>query len=201
MPPVGPLCSTAITAASSLLRTHPPGSRLRRRFASRLAAATLLRGFLRAARSPSLFPLMTLHACRRPLPRREMPSRTDRRWLLLPSLYCHQLGSRNAKLTEAFHWAFILVAARALAHPAQRGFVSGLRRRDLPRRRHSSYAASVDYRFRTFTLWIHEFLQASRQYYLSHEARRSIRPQATSRKRRPESATGGLADGDRSREA
>ncbi|MBE3088360.1 MAG: hypothetical protein IMZ71_04530 [Chloroflexi bacterium] len=60
-----------------------------------------------------------------------------------------------------------IVAARALAHPAQRGFVGGLRRRDLPRRRHPSSAAPIFYRFRTFTLWIHGYLQASLNYFVA----------------------------------
>ena len=36
---------------------------------------------------------------------------------------------------------------------------------DLPRRRHPSYAASIFYRLRTFTLRIHGYLQASLNYF------------------------------------
>ena len=55
----------------------------------------------------------------------------------------------------------LFVAARMLAHPATRSFVGGLRMQDLPCNRHPSYAASIFYRFRTFTLWIHGDLQTS----------------------------------------
>ena len=45
--------------------------------------------------------------------------------------------------------------------PACRGSVGGLRPRGLPGRRHPSYAASIFCRFRTLTLRIHGYLQAS----------------------------------------
>ena len=78
-----------------------------------------------------------------------------------------------------------IVAARVLAHPAQRGLVSGLRRRDLPRRRHSSYAAPIFYRFRTLTLWIHGYLQASLNYYCraADNCRRALPAEAGRRAR------------------
>jgi hypothetical protein len=59
--------------ASSLIRTRPSGSRLRR--ASPLGSRGYLAsvGFLHGARSPSLFSPMTLGACCRPLPRRAVP--------------------------------------------------------------------------------------------------------------------------------
>jgi hypothetical protein len=47
------------------------------------------------------------------------------------------------------------------------GFAPG----DLPQERHASYAASTSYRFGTFTLWIHEFLQASRNEPFCHSNR------------------------------
>ncbi|MEM9189322.1 MAG: hypothetical protein AAGF12_09105, partial [Myxococcota bacterium] len=45
--------------------------------------------------------------------------------------------------------------------PLNGGFVGGLRPWDFPSGRHPSYAASIYYRFRTFTLRIHGYLQAS----------------------------------------
>src|SRR6185437_15991167 len=56
--------------ASSLLRTRPSGSRLRRTspLGSRGYLASV--GFLHGARSPSLFSPMALRTCCRPLPRR-----------------------------------------------------------------------------------------------------------------------------------
>jgi hypothetical protein len=85
--------------ASSLLRAHPSGSRLRgassvdsRRY---LASA----GFLRGARSPSLFPPMTLRACRRPLPRRAVAPQIAFRGHLLPSPRTRRLGTRSCLLT------------------------------------------------------------------------------------------------------
>jgi len=42
-----------------------------------------------------------------------------------------------------------------------RGFVGRLRRQDFPCRRYPSYAASIFYRLRIFTLWFHGYLQAS----------------------------------------
>ena len=64
-------------------------------------------------------------------------------------------------IDEASTGSSRVVAARALAHLAQRGFVDGLRGRDLPRQRHPSYAALISYRFGIHTLWFHEHLQAS----------------------------------------
>jgi transposase len=47
------------------------------------------------------------------------------------------------------------------SRPAERGFVGGLRPWDLPSKRHPSFAASIFYRFRIFTLLEHGYLQAS----------------------------------------
>jgi hypothetical protein len=58
------------------------------------------------------------------------------------------LGIANNEATLAF----TLVAARKLAHPAQRGFVDGLRGLGLPQPRHPSYAATSSYRVGTLTL-------------------------------------------------
>ncbi len=59
--------------ASSLIRTHPSGSRLHRTSPSGSRGYLASVGFLHGARSPSLFPPMTLSACCRPLPRRAAP--------------------------------------------------------------------------------------------------------------------------------
>jgi len=45
---------------------------------------------------------------------------------------------------------------------------------DLPHRRHPSYAASTFYRFGTFTLWTHGFLQASHKFHVLQHASRAI---------------------------
>src|SRR6185437_5581410 len=79
---------------------------------------------------------------------------------LLSSPKLGRLDPRVA-LHEVSSGRSLIVAARALAHPAKRGFLGGLHRRDLPRRCHPSYAAPIFCRFGTFTLWIHEYLQAS----------------------------------------
>src|SRR5262249_28340134 len=62
----------------------------------------------------------------------------------------------------------LLVTAPALAHPAKRSFVGGLCHRD-SLAGNPSYAASILYRFGTFTLWIHGYLQASLNDLRRHE--------------------------------
>jgi hypothetical protein len=146
--------------ASSLLRAHPPGSRLRGPSSLDSGRYLASAGFLRGTRSPSLFLPVSLYTCRRPLPRR-----TARPQIGLGSACCLRRNCAGSAFGSSDDGASSgrsrVVAARTLAHPAERGFVGGLRRRDFPRRRHPSYAASISYRFRTFTLRIHGYLQAS----------------------------------------
>jgi hypothetical protein len=80
---------------------------------------------------------------------------------LLPSPVLCGLGARGHLLSGPQPAVHHVVTARALAPPLTGGFVGGLRPRDLPGGRHPSYAASTFCRFRTFTLRIHGYLQAS----------------------------------------
>ncbi len=69
--------------------------------------------------------------------------------------YCLRLlktGSTLRIVNNEATFAFTTVPARKLAHPAQRGFVDGLRGVGYPPPRHPSYAATSSYRVRTFTL-------------------------------------------------
>ena len=146
--------------ASSLLRAHPSGSRLRR--ASLLGSRDYLAsaGFLRGARSPSLLHPMALSARYRPRPRRVVSPQ-----VVFGDTCClHRSSAGSAPGALDFGASSgrsLVVVARALADPAKRGFVGGLRRRDFSCRRHPSYAASTSCRLRTFTLWFHGYLQAS----------------------------------------
>ena len=78
--------------ASSLLRTHPSGSRLRR--ASPLGSRDYLAsaGFPHGARSPSLFQPMALCMCRRPLPRRAVLSQIGSR---APAVFAVIVAARH----------------------------------------------------------------------------------------------------------
>jgi hypothetical protein len=55
-------------------------------------------------------------------------------------------------VTEASHRLGERAVVFMRGHPALQGFVGELRRRDLPRRRHPSYAASIFCRFKDFHL-------------------------------------------------
>jgi hypothetical protein len=147
--------------ASSLVRAHPSGSRLRRTspIGSRGYLASV--GFLHGARSPSLLHPMTLCACCRLYPAGWSHSRVAFECYLLPSPLICRLGARGFYYLGASSVRSLVVTARALAYPAMRGFVGGLRRQDFPCRRHPSYAAAIFCRFGTFTLWFHGYLQAS----------------------------------------
>jgi hypothetical protein len=134
------------------------------RFAFQLARLPCFRGF--SPRDEEPFPVSTHGLARVPPPSTPPDgAHADRvRGHLLPSPKLRRLGVRIA-LLEASTGRSLVVAARVLAHPATQGFVGGLHRRDLPRRRHPSYAASTFYRFRTFTLRIHGYLQASLSFW------------------------------------
>ena len=96
---------------------------------------------------------------------------------LLPSPILCRLGARGLRLSGPQPVVHHVVTARALALPLNGSFVGGLRPWDLPSRRHPSYAASIFYRFRIFTLRIHEYLQASH-----NRSERELRRQAVGRK-------------------
>jgi len=80
---------------------------------------------------------------------------------LLPSPVLWGLGAWNLSAGGASTGCSRIVTVRALATPPERGVVGGLRRWDLPSRRHPSYPASTSCRLRTFTLRVHGHLQAS----------------------------------------
>ena len=160
MPPVGLLRSAGITP----LRCYYKPVRQALVFtALRLSArtTTLLPRVFSAGRGA----LLCFHPC--PCTRAAALYPAERRapQIDVGSAYCLRrncAGSAfGSSADEASSGRSRVVAARVLAHPAHRGFVGGLRRRDLPRRRHPSYAASICYRLRTFTLRIHGYLQAS----------------------------------------
>ena len=96
---------------------------------------------------------------------------------LLPSPVLCRLGARSFRLSGPQPVVHHIVTARALAPPPSGGSVGGLRPWDLPGGRHPSYAASTFCRFRTFTLWIHGYLQASHNL-----AERDLRPTVIARK-------------------
>ena len=165
MPPVGPLRSAGI---APLRRYYGPVRQALVFAALRLSArtATLLPRVFSAGRGA----LPCFHPC--PCVRAAALYPAERRapQIGFGSACCLRRncgGSAfGSSVDEASSGRSRIVAARTLAHPAERGFVGGLRRRDLPRRRHPSYAASICYRFRTFTLRIHGYLQASLNYDL-----------------------------------
>jgi len=80
---------------------------------------------------------------------------------LLPSPVLWRFGTWTLSAYGASTGCSRIVTARALADPPRAGVVGGLRRWGLPSRRHPSYAASTCCRFGTFTLRVHEYLQAS----------------------------------------
>jgi hypothetical protein len=80
---------------------------------------------------------------------------------LLPSPVLWKFGTWTLSAYGASTGCSRIVTARALANPPRAGVVGRLRRWDLPSRRHPSYAASTCCRFGTFTLRVHEYLQAS----------------------------------------
>ena len=179
VPPAGPLRSTGITP---LHRYYEPIRQALTFDALRLAtrAPTLLREFSSRGQSPSLFPSMPLHTCRRPLPRQEMPPQ-----IALDGHCClRRMDDGSAPgfcYYEVSTGRSRFVAARVLARPAMRGFVGELHAFTC----HPSYAASISYRFRTFTLWFHGFLQASRPYKRSRflARRLAIRPTSSAAER------------------
>ncbi len=130
--------------ASSLLRTHPSGSRLRR--ASPFGSHGYLSSaaFLRGARSPSLFRPMALCACCRLYPAERTPPSSPSRW---PAAFADIVMARRSVpflITGPRPDVHLIVTARALAHPTQGGASSvGFALRHLPRERHPSYAAST----------------------------------------------------------
>ncbi len=104
---------------------------------------------------------MALCACRRLYPaERSLPLVVVGSHLLPSPVLCG-LGARGHLLSGPQPVVHHVVTARALAPPLAGSFVGGLRPRDLPDGRHPSYAASTFCRFRTFTLRIHGYLQAS----------------------------------------
>jgi len=104
---------------------------------------------------------MALCACCRLYPARWSFPLVDVGRDLLPSPVLCGFGTWDLSANEASTGCSRIVTARALAPPPERSVVGGLRRRDLPDRRHPSYAASTCCRFRTCTLWVHGYLQAS----------------------------------------
>jgi hypothetical protein len=89
-------------------------------------------GFLHGARSPSLF---QTHGLVRVPPLSTPPggNSADRfRNPLLPSPFLRRLGDPDFQFHEASTERSLVVAARALAHPAQQGFVDGLHPRGSP---------------------------------------------------------------------
>ena len=162
MPPAGPLCSAGVTP---LRRSYGPIRQALAFAALRLPAraATLLRGLSPRGEEP-------------------FPASTHGLVCMLPSFTPPGDGPRRSRSRASVAFAGFLTArlpdfrltrprpdvhsslrpAHSLTSPG-RGFVSGLHRRGLPRRRHPSYAAAIFYRFGTFTLRVHGFLQASQK--------------------------------------
>jgi len=103
--------------ASSLLRTPPPGSRLRRPSPFGSCGYLASAGFLDGARSPSLLQPMALCACCRlyPAERRSPVVVCGNR--LLPSPILCRLGARGFLLSGPQPVVHHVVTARALASP------------------------------------------------------------------------------------
>ena len=160
MPPVGLLRSAGITP---LLRYYKPIRRALVFAALRLSArtATLLPRVFSAGRGalPCFYPCPCVRAAAL-YPAERHPPRIDVGGTCCLRRNCagSAFGLQMTGPRPGVHAS--LRPAHSLT-PLKRGFVGGLRRRDLPRRRHPSYAASICYRLRTFTLRIHGYLQAS----------------------------------------
>ena len=104
---------------------------------------------------------MALYACCRSPLRRGIDLADPVRDDLLSSPNAGRLGHPGLALSEpcpSVHSS--LRPAYSLTSPNE-ALSMGFTSRDLSSKRHPSYAVRVFYRFGTFTLWTHEFLQAS----------------------------------------
>ena len=120
-----------LSLPSSLLRTHPPPSRLSAHFVSQLIGPTLLLPFPSGARRASPVDRSPLYPCRRCYPAT----------VLLPVSQCRHEDAAFAYLEEAqpvvpvFYEAtstFTFVTTRIVAHRSATGFVDGLQKATFP---------------------------------------------------------------------
>ena len=164
MPPVGPLCSAGITPPHRYygpIRQALAFTELRLLGSSGYLASV---GFLHGARSPSLFQPMALCACHRSLLRRAGVPQTDF------GTSCCLRRFYGGSATQISNFTKPQPSVHSSLRPAHsltlldRALSMGFTRGDFPHRCHPSYAASTYYRFRTFTLRIHGYLQASHNY-------------------------------------
>ena len=142
LPPVGPLCSAGITP---LHRYYEPVRQALVFAVLRLSArtATLLPRAFSAGRGalPCFYPCPCVRAAALyPAERRARRSVSG-----APAAFAVIVPAQRSDLQMTGPRPDVHASLRpvTLAHPAERGFVGGLRRRDLPRRRHPSYAASI----------------------------------------------------------
>ena len=136
--------------------TTGPSARLSpsRHFASQLVPLRCFRGVSPRGEEP--FPASTHGLVRVPSPLPRRAAFPHDRARESPAAFAIIVLARRSDSSSfvASTGRSLIVTARALA-PRLRGFVGGLRPRDLPGGRHPSYAASISYRLEIFTLWIH----------------------------------------------
>ena len=127
--------------ASSLLRTHLSGSRLRRTSPPRLARLPCFRGLSPRGEEP--FPV-SIHGLVHVPPPSTPPGGLPKvvfGEFLLPSPSLSQLGTRSLRVTRPLPGVHSSLRPAHSLTPLTRGFVGGLHRRALPSRCHPSYAA------------------------------------------------------------